>query len=418
MPEPVAWTLVRRGLGDPAVAREFMASDGPLAPAEDAARHRRGGRPPGARGARAASGSPCTATTTATASAPPPILVRALRGARRRRRAVPAEPLHRGLRRGRRDGRRCWPTRGARVLVCVDCGTSAVAALTRAVDARHGADRARPPPGGRAPAAGHPGQPGAGPAGRGPPGRRRGGAHAGARARRRGWTAARLALDADEGIDLVALATVADAVPLVGDNRRRVAQGLRAMRERPRPGIAALCAAAGLEPRTHRRPRARLHPGARHQRRRAARPPRARPRAAAGGRPRDGRPDRRRSCGRSTRSAARWSGRSSSEADGPGRGRARRDPRARGSSWRPATAGTRASSGSSPRAWPSASSGRRSCSRARATRAKGSGRSLPGVDLHALVAAAGGHADALGRAPRRGGTGAAGRRRSRASATS
>ncbi len=58
-----------------------------------------------------------------------------------------------------------------------------------------------------------------------------------------------LAPDPDEAIDLVALATVADAVPLVGDNRRRVAQGLRAMRERPRPGIAALCAAAGLEPR-------------------------------------------------------------------------------------------------------------------------------------------------------------------------
>ena len=48
----------------------------------------------------------------------------------------------------------------------------------------------------------------------------------------------------------MALATVADAVPLVGDNRRRVARGLRAMREHPRPGIAALCAAAGLEPRS------------------------------------------------------------------------------------------------------------------------------------------------------------------------
>jgi len=30
-PEPLAWTLVRRGLGDPAAAREFMANDGPLA---------------------------------------------------------------------------------------------------------------------------------------------------------------------------------------------------------------------------------------------------------------------------------------------------------------------------------------------------------------------------------------------------
>jgi single-stranded-DNA-specific exonuclease len=58
-----------------------------------------------------------------------------------------------------------------------------------------------------------------------------------------------LAPDADESIDLVALATVADAVPLQGDNRRLVVRGLRAIRERPRPAIAALCAEEGIEPR-------------------------------------------------------------------------------------------------------------------------------------------------------------------------
>src|SRR5207244_204937 len=54
---------------------------------------------------------------------------------------------------------------------------------------------------------------------------------------------------ADEALDLVALATVADAVALVGENRRLVARGLAAMRAAPRPAIAALCAAAGVPPR-------------------------------------------------------------------------------------------------------------------------------------------------------------------------
>ena len=106
-----------------------------------------------------------------------------------------------------------------------------------------------------------------------------------------------LAPDADEAIDLVALATVADAVPLVGDNRRRVAQGLRAMRERPRPGIAALCAAAGLEPRVVSARALGFTLAPVHQRRRAPGAPRPGPGAAAGPRPRDGRPDRRASCG-------------------------------------------------------------------------------------------------------------------------
>ncbi|WP_210302187.1 single-stranded-DNA-specific exonuclease RecJ [Methylobacterium brachythecii] len=49
-----------------------------------------------------------------------------------------------------------------------------------------------------------------------------------------------------DALDLVALATVADVVPLVGLNRAFVVQGLAVMRGRSRPGLAALLDAAGL----------------------------------------------------------------------------------------------------------------------------------------------------------------------------
>lgn len=49
------------------------------------------------------------------------------------------------------------------------------------------------------------------------------------------------------GLDLVALATVADVVPLKGLNRALVRQGLAVMRNRHRPGLAALADAAGLK---------------------------------------------------------------------------------------------------------------------------------------------------------------------------
>lgn len=48
-------------------------------------------------------------------------------------------------------------------------------------------------------------------------------------------------------VDLVALATVADVMPLVGLNRAFVARGVEAMRRSPRPGVAALAAAAGID---------------------------------------------------------------------------------------------------------------------------------------------------------------------------
>jgi single-stranded-DNA-specific exonuclease len=52
----------------------------------------------------------------------------------------------------------------------------------------------------------------------------------------------------DRDLDLVALATVADMVPLVGENRRLVREGLRLMRDAPRPGLRALMAASAVDP--------------------------------------------------------------------------------------------------------------------------------------------------------------------------
>ena len=53
---------------------------------------------------------------------------------------------------------------------------------------------------------------------------------------------------ADADLDIVALATVADMVPLLGENRSLVRRGLAAMRRRPRPGLAALMEVSKVEP--------------------------------------------------------------------------------------------------------------------------------------------------------------------------
>ena len=47
-------------------------------------------------------------------------------------------------------------------------------------------------------------------------------------------------------LDLVAIATVADMVPLVGENRALVHFGLKVLRQTPRPGLRALIMASGL----------------------------------------------------------------------------------------------------------------------------------------------------------------------------
>ncbi len=63
--------------------------------------------------------------------------------------------------------------------------------------------------------------------------------------------AARRGIDRDEilpHLDLVALATIADLVPLTGDNRVLVRYGLRALAQTPRPGLQALMAVAEIPP--------------------------------------------------------------------------------------------------------------------------------------------------------------------------
>lgn len=64
--------------------------------------------------------------------------------------------------------------------------------------------------------------------------------------RRRGFFNGRAEPDLREMLDLVALATVCDVMPLTGLNRAFVTQGLRVMAKRSRPGIAALLDVAKL----------------------------------------------------------------------------------------------------------------------------------------------------------------------------
>jgi single-stranded-DNA-specific exonuclease len=52
----------------------------------------------------------------------------------------------------------------------------------------------------------------------------------------------------DADLDLVALATVADCVPLKGENRRLVREGLRALAASPKPGLRALMRVARVDP--------------------------------------------------------------------------------------------------------------------------------------------------------------------------
>ena len=65
--------------------------------------------------------------------------------------------------------------------------------------------------------------------------------------RRAGWFAGRAEPDLRDMLDLVALATVCDVMPLTGLNRALVTQGLRVMARRARPGIAALLEASGAK---------------------------------------------------------------------------------------------------------------------------------------------------------------------------
>src|SRR5437763_3463630 len=53
---------------------------------------------------------------------------------------------------------------------------------------------------------------------------------------------------AGEDVELVALATVADLMPLRGENRRLVREGLGAMARTPKPGLRALMSVASVDP--------------------------------------------------------------------------------------------------------------------------------------------------------------------------
>ena len=54
--------------------------------------------------------------------------------------------------------------------------------------------------------------------------------------------------NAEDDLDLVALATVADLVPLRGENRRLVREGLRVLARTAKPGLRALMAVASVDP--------------------------------------------------------------------------------------------------------------------------------------------------------------------------
>ena len=57
------------------------------------------------------------------------------------------------------------------------------------------------------------------------------------------------AWDSERGLDLVALGTVADVAPVLGENRWLVKRGLERLAGSERPGLRALMEAAGIEPR-------------------------------------------------------------------------------------------------------------------------------------------------------------------------
>jgi single-stranded-DNA-specific exonuclease len=69
------------------------------------------------------------------------------------------------------------------------------------------------------------------------------------RLRESGWYQGRPAPDLMQWLDIVALGTVCDVVPLVGVNRALVCQGLKVMAKRANPGIAALADISGVKER-------------------------------------------------------------------------------------------------------------------------------------------------------------------------
>ena len=241
-PEPMAWILVRRGLADPAAAREFLAADGDLSDPEaidgvGAAAVRlmeaiRRGERIAIHGDYDCDGVCSTAILAGALRARGGDVVTFLPSRFTDGYGVSEATVER------------LADEGARVITCVDCGTSSVEALTRAHELgmdvvvldHHLAGGARPPGILANPALGR--------------GMDALPAAAGVvfdvtRVIAREMDGDLLSPAAEAGVDLAGLATVADAVPLIGDNRRLVHRAMTAIRRGERPGIVALCGVAG-----------------------------------------------------------------------------------------------------------------------------------------------------------------------------
>ena len=196
-------------------------------------------------------------------------------------------------------------------------------------------------------------------------------------------------------LDLVALATVADLVPLVGENRFLVRRGLAQIRRAPRPGLRALMAISRVRARADRRGRHRLPPRPAAERRRAPLPRRRRRRADADRGPGPGDGDRRRARRRQPRAARDRAGGQQRGRGGPA-GPARRA--ARGAGDRGRRRGL-ASGRRRDRRLAARRAARPPGDRARDRRrraAKGSGRSVAGFDLLAALDACAEHLDRYG----------------------
>ena len=236
--------LVRRGYAEPGGRARFLAGEQPRPRPVPARRHARRPSSDPRSGRAPASGSACTATTTSTGSARPrspcscsassaPTSTGTCRAASRRATASARETLAR-LARGRRRARahRRLRDHGGR--------RGRRGAARSASTCRH-----RPPPAGR----------------RAPrlPDRR----HAPVRLSRSRSSAAPASSTSSRRrcsgptrpssrghLDLVALATIADVVPLVDENRALATRGLRGSRGRRRPGLRALMRVARVDPAT------------------------------------------------------------------------------------------------------------------------------------------------------------------------
>ena len=138
---------------------------------------------------------------------------------------------------------------GVGLLVTVDCGITAVAEVAAARAAGHGRGRDRPPPA-RPGAARLPDRaPGARATTRAPSCARPGVALKLSEGLRS--AAGRDPAEADEDLDLAALATVCDIVPLRDENRRIVREGVARAGARPAsPGLRALMEVASVDPAT------------------------------------------------------------------------------------------------------------------------------------------------------------------------